>query len=43
MFITEILSITIEDLRAESRRLIRSILREDNISDLEETSFRINP
>ena len=43
MSITEIPGITIEDLRAESHRLIRSILREDDISDLEETSFRINP
>jgi hypothetical protein len=43
MSITKIPSITIEDLRAESRRLMRFILREDNISDLKETSFRIDP
>ena len=43
MSVTEIPGITIEDLRAESHRLMRSILREDSILDLEETSFRIDP
>jgi hypothetical protein len=41
--VTEIPGITVEDLRAESRRLMRSILREDGMSDLEETSFRTDP